>query len=139
LKKSKKTSQSSGPVIGNIPDQCDMPNLELREKQLAHREKILKSQEREVSEQTHQIASLSALVIKYENRLVTLTEEVKLLRLTNTSPDIQASSNDKKVTDGIYSSSRPDHNIHEQVSVAHQQPYLGPESSLSSAIALMVI
>ena len=116
-----------------------MPNLELREKQLAHREKILKSQEREVSEQTHQIASLSALVIKYENRLVTLTEEVKLLRLTNTSPDIQASSNDKKVTDGIYSSSRPDHNIHEQVSVAHQQPYLGPESSLSSAIALMVI
>ena len=60
-------------------ESCD---IDAREKLASHRERILKEQERDVQEKSHQTAALKALVTKYENKITTLTEEVKLLRLS---------------------------------------------------------
>ena len=88
----KKTGKEQHGVRVEDPVKVRENNLDEREKQLKHREKILKSQEREVSEHVQQIAALKSLVTKYETNLTTLTEEVRLIRLSANADSVHTNT-----------------------------------------------
>ena len=79
---------TSDPLAEAIPDVNHQQLLHEKARLLDHRDRILKSHEREATDQMHQIAALKSIAVKYENNIATLNDELRLLKLANQSNDI---------------------------------------------------
>ena len=89
------TTPTSDAMAEATPDVNHQQLLHEKARLLDHRDRILKSHEREATDQMHQIATLKSIAVKYENNIATLNDELRLLKLANQSNDIPTHSGDK--------------------------------------------
>ena len=79
------TTPTSDPLAEVTPHVNHQQLLHEKARLLDHRDRILKSHEREATDQMHQIAALKSIAVKYESNIATLNDELRLLKLANQS------------------------------------------------------
>ena len=84
----KQTCTASDALAEATPDVNHQQLIHEKARLLDHRDRILKSHEREATDQMHQIAALKFIAVKYENNIATLNDEPRLFKLANQSNDI---------------------------------------------------
>ena len=121
--------------------ESSLADIAKREKELVHRERNIKLQEREVADQVYQMAALKSLVTKYENSLLTITEEVRLLRLANNVSTNNAPHGTAKIhirDDGVPCPDPVQCTTNKPTHCCHPQP-TGTDTNLTSTIAIKVL